>query len=81
MEKEKILQKAKDILAKKNKDKEHIEICVKAGICPECGENLIERNVTAQERERQNIWTVTECSKNNKHYQEKEYFDDNDDYN
>lgn len=36
--KEEILAKAKSIL--KLDEKEHIETCLKAGICPECGEPL-----------------------------------------
>ena len=38
LSKEEILEKAKSIL--KLEEKEHVKICVSAGICPECGESL-----------------------------------------
>lgn len=44
--KSEILAKAKDIVQKQEEEKEHIDICVKARICPECGEDLNSRIVT-----------------------------------
>ena len=69
-----------EILNKANKiitEKEYIETCVKANICPECGEELksYRKHGTGE------WWDIVECPVNSNHYKTSEYdcFDDDGD--
>lgn len=67
MDKEKILDKAKAILTKREETLQHKQICLEADICPECGVNLESMVVTR-------FWNAdqinTFCSDNTDHYDE-----------
>jgi len=41
MEKEKIYEKAREILKKKDIVENYLKVCISANICPECGERLL----------------------------------------
>lgn len=41
MKKEDIYKKAEEIIAKSNRDKNHLFKCYKAEICPKCGKELV----------------------------------------
>ena len=79
MHKNEILKKARQILEIRNNENIHINTCVKADICPECGENLVKREATILEYKNESVRSVVECTKDIKHYQIKEYFYDNND--
>lgn len=65
-----ILNKAKNIIS----EKEYIETCVKANICPECSEEL----KSHRKHGINEWWDILECSVNSNHYKISEYdcFDD-----
>ena len=69
-----ILNKANEIIA----EKEYVKTCIKANMCPECGEEL----KSYRKDEGNEWWDITECSVNTKHYHESKYdcFDDDDEY-
>lgn len=67
-----ILNKAKNIIS----EKEYIKTCIKANICPECGEELKHhRKDNGNE-----WWDIIECPVNSNHYKNEKYdcFDDDD---
>lgn len=85
-----ILEKASKILKEKEQEKEdqrklqeYITNCLKARICPICGEPLIERNYTIEEKRKSNydyIRYVLYCEKSKFVHIEGGYHDDDDDY-
>ena len=68
----KILNKANNIIS----EKKYIETCVKANICPKCGEEL----KSHRKHGTGEWWDIVECSANSDHYKTSEYdcFDDDD---
>lgn len=67
MTKEEVFKKAEIILINRANNKRHISTCVEAGICPECGEPLVE--------DIEDYKTITKCSKDKSHYSDIEYDD------
>jgi hypothetical protein len=72
MNKSEILDKANNIIS----EKKYIETCIKANICPECGEEL----KSYRRDEISEWWDIVECPTNPNHYQTSKYdcFDDDD---
>ena len=85
-----ILEKASKILKEKEQEKEdqkklqeYITNCLAARICPICGEPLLERQGTREERKKTEYHYITYvlyCEKSEFIHIEGGYFDDDDDY-
>ena len=56
-----IYKKANRIANEKDELKRYIRVCIKAGICPECGKNLKYSNTDAEGFWREENWVCIHC--------------------
>lgn len=82
--KEILLDKANKIIEKNNKEKLLYNTCIKANICPKCGENLIREDYELYDKPKKFLFIKIKghdwdyrvfCSKNKSHYEDKEDYD------
>jgi len=82
MNKDEVFTKALNILAKKEQEKKHVHVCVRANICPECGEELKSLDYEERRKLSENKYISDEqliCSKDITHYNKKIYYPDDED--
>ena len=72
--------KALNIIREQNLITDYLRTCKQAKICPECGEVLIERKYPdlSKEENDNNIYSISECSKDKQRPPSIRYYDFND---